>query len=38
MGDSQHTQNIQIDKVVGENETCVFYFMEKTIWTFWPAQ
>ena len=29
MGDSQHTQNIQINKVIGENEKCVFYFMEK---------
>ena len=38
VGDSQHTQNIQINKVIGENEKCVFYFMEKTIWTFWPTQ
>ena len=37
-GDSQHTQNIQINKVIGENEKCVFYFMEKTIQTFWPTQ
>ena len=29
-GDSQHTQNIQINKVTGENEKCVFYFMEQT--------
>ena len=29
MGDSQHTQYIQINKVMGENEKCVFYFMEK---------
>ena len=28
-GDSRHTQNIQINKVIGENEKCVFYFMEK---------
>ena len=28
-GDSQHTQNIQIDNVIGENEKCVFYFTEK---------
>ena len=28
---SQHTQNIQINKVTGENEKCVFYFMEKTM-------
>ena len=31
---SQHTQNIQINKVIGENEKCVFYLMEKIyIWT-----
>ena len=29
MGDSQSTQNIQITSVIGENEKCVFYFMEK---------
>ena len=23
--DHQHTQNIQINKVIGENEKCVFY-------------
>ena len=28
MGDSQHSQNTQINKVVGENEN-VFYFTEK---------
>ena len=28
--DSQHSQNIQINKVIGENEKCVFYFTEKT--------
>ena len=28
-GDSQHTQSIQINKVIGENEKYVFYFMEK---------
>ena len=38
LGDSQHTQNIQIDKVIGKNEKCVSYFTEKTIWTFWPTQ
>ena len=21
--------------VIGENEKCVFYFTEKTMWTFW---
>ena len=25
VGDSQHTQNIQINKVIGEKEKCVFY-------------
>ena len=29
-GDSRQTQNIQINKVISENEECVFYFMEKT--------
>ena len=37
-GDSQPTQNIQINKVTGENEKCVFYFMEKIKWAFWPTQ
>ena len=32
VGDSRHTQNIQID--IGENEECIFYFMEKNQWTF----
>ena len=38
IGESPHTQNMQIDKVIGENEKCVFDFTEKTIWTFWPMQ
>ena len=38
MGDSQDTQNIQINKVIGEYEKCVLHFMEKTKWTFWPTQ
>ena len=29
-GDNWHTQNIQISKVIGKNEKCVFYLMEKT--------
>ena len=29
VGDSQHTQSIQINKVIGENEKYVSYFMEK---------
>ena len=37
-GDSRHTQNIQINNVIVENEKCVFYFMEKATWTFWPTQ
>ena len=28
-GDSQHTQSIQIDKVISEYEECIFYFTEK---------
>ena len=38
MVDSQHTQNIQTNKVIGENEKCVFYFMEKKHTDFWPTQ
>ena len=37
-GDSQQIQNIQINKVIDENEKHVFYGREKTIWTFWPTQ
>ena len=37
-GDSRHTPNIQINKVIGENEKYVLYFTEKSKWTFWPAQ
>ena len=33
-GESQHTQYIQINKVIDENGICVFYFMEKSKWTF----
>ena len=36
--DGQHTQNIQSNKVIGENEKCIFSFTEKTIQTFWPNQ
>ena len=28
-GNSQCTQNIQINKVIGESEKCIFYFTEK---------
>ena len=38
MRDNQHTQNIQINKVIGKNEKCVFYFAEKAKQTFWPTQ
>ena len=38
VGDSWHTKNIQVNKVMGENDKCVFYFMEKTKRTFWPTQ
>ena len=30
VGDSQHTQNIQVNKVISEHEKCVFYFREKS--------
>ena len=36
MEDGQHTQNIQINKVIGENEKYVFYFTEKTQQIFLP--
>ena len=29
MADSQHTQNIQINKDIGENKKCVFYLVDK---------
>ena len=35
---SRHTQNTKINKVIGENEKCVFYFTENTEHTFWPTQ
>ena len=38
MGDTWHTQNIQTNEVIGENEKCVFYFTEKIIETFWSTQ
>ena len=38
MGDSQHTQNIHVNKVIGENEKCVFYFTAKAKWTFQPTR
>ena len=38
MGDNQHTQNIQINKVIDVNEKCVLYFTEKIKWTFWTTQ
>ena len=37
-GDSQHTQNIQINNVTGENEKCVFILWKKITQTFWPTQ
>ena len=36
--DSQQTQNIQINKVIGENKKYVFYFMEIKYIIFWPTQ
>ena len=30
MGDSQRTQNIPINKVIAENEKCVFYRINET--------
>ena len=37
-GDSQHTQHIQINKVIGESEKCVLFDEKKPIQTFWPTQ
>ena len=37
-GDSQQIQNIQINKVIDENEKCVFYLRERTKWTFHLTQ
>ena len=34
MGDSQSTQNIQINKAISENKKCDFYFTEKMKQTF----
>ena len=31
MGDSQYTQNIQINKVIGENEKYVLFYKKKPI-------
>ena len=38
IGDSQHTKNIQVNKIIGVSEKCVFYFTEKSKQTFWPTQ
>ena len=37
MWESLHTQNIQINKVIGENEKCVLHVMEKMKRAFWTA-
>ena len=38
VGDDLHTQNIQVNKLIGENEKCIFYFKEQSIQTFWPTR
>ena len=38
VGESQHTQNIQINKVIGKNEKKKSYFMEKIKRPFWPTE
>ena len=38
VGGSRHTQNIQINKVIDENEKCVFHVTEKNLWTFGQPQ
>ena len=37
MGDSRHTQNIQINKVLVKMKNVSFVLWKK-IWTFWPTQ
>ena len=37
MGNSQHTQNIQINKIIGKNEECLLFY-GKTKHAFWPTQ
>ena len=37
MGNGQHTQNIQINKVIDENEKYVLFY-RKTLWKFWQTQ
>ena len=32
------TENIQINQVTDENVKCIFYFTEKSKWTFWPTE
>ena len=38
MRDGQHTQSIQIDKVIGENFKMCLILQKKTKQTFWPIQ
>ena len=38
VGDNQHTQNIQNNQVIGENEKVSFIILDKTKQTFWPPQ
>ena len=38
VGDSRHTQNIQIHKVIRENKNMSFILQKKTIQAFWPNQ
>ena len=38
MGNSRPTQNIQINKVIGENEKYIFILQKKTKWTFGATQ
>ena len=37
-GDGRHSQNVQINKVIGENENSIFLFYRKTARTFWPTR
>ena len=35
---SRHTQNIQISKIIFENEKFLLFYKKNPKWTFWPTQ
>lgn len=38
VGESRHNQNIQSNKIIGENENIYFILWKNTTQTFWPTQ